>query len=344
MVYNWFHKTNIDQRFYEEHIRERLPQRIVDAHVHMNLEKHVKNVSPERIAMDWALECGLQMDYEASRTYYHALFPDREVELVAFPFPLAEVDIPGNNRYLAGLAREKGICGLMSVRPEWSSEYCEETLLGNPFAGFKPYPYLASQIKGADISIYDFIPGEQLAVLDRHKKALVLHLPRRGRLPAPDNIRELREIRQAYPDIRIVLAHYGRCFTTEMFQKGTDALGEDLDGFYFDTAAVINPQVHRMAMERLDGSRIIYGTDLPIMAWHGIREWQSDTPSNYCREEFSWNHHEKRDEENGFTYIAYLQLKNMLDAIGENKSVREKIFYKNAKEVFRTEREGGKVR
>ncbi len=51
---------------------------------------------------------------------------------MAFPFPLAEVDIPGNNRYLAGLAREKGICGLMSVRPEWSSEYCEETLLEIP--------------------------------------------------------------------------------------------------------------------------------------------------------------------------------------------------------------------
>ena len=44
VVYNWFHKTDIDQRFYEEHIRERLPQRIVDAHVHMNLEKHVKKM------------------------------------------------------------------------------------------------------------------------------------------------------------------------------------------------------------------------------------------------------------------------------------------------------------
>ena len=337
MVYEWFHKTETDRIFYEEHIKERLPVKILDAHVHMNRMEHVKGVSRERIAMDWALECGLHMDYEASQIYYGAIFPDREVERIAFPFPLPEVDIPGNNTYLAGLAQKKRIYALMSVRPEWTPEYCEQVLMQNPFAGFKPYPYLASPVKGADISIYDFMPKEQLAVLDRHKKAMVLHLPRKGRLPAPDNIKELREIRQAYPDIRIILAHYGRCFTAQMLQKGTKDLGEDLNGFYFDTAAVVNPDVHKLALETLDSSRILYGTDFPIMTWHGCREWHSDTPSNYCREAFSWNHHEKKEEEDSFTYIAYVQLKNMLDAIGEDEGLREKIFYKNAAEAFQIE-------
>lgn len=269
MINKWFHKTELDIEFYNEYLEERLPEKITDVHVHMNLEEHVKGVSKDRISMDWALECGLQMEYEAAQHYYQTMFPGKQILLTAFPFPLAEVDIPANNVYLSGLAKTGKIDALMSVRPEWTAQYCEEILVNNPFLGFKPYPYLASAIKGADISIYDFMPESQLSVLDRHKKALMLHLPRKGRLPAPDNIRELREIRQKFPDIHIILAHFGRSFTTEIFNQGITALGEDLKGFYFDTAAVVNPGVHQMAMERLDSRQILFGTDFPIMTWHG---------------------------------------------------------------------------
>ena len=340
MINKWFHKTELDIEFYNEYLEERLPEKITDVHVHMNLEEHVKGVSKERISMDWALECGLQMEYEAAQHYYQTMFPGKQILLTAFPFPLAEVDIPANNAYLSGLAKTGKIDALMSVRPEWTAQYCEEILVNNPFLGFKPYPYLASAIKGADISIYDFMPESQLSVLDRHKKALMLHLPRKGRLPAPDNIRELREIRQKFPDIHIILAHFGRSFTTEIFNQGITALGEDLKGFYFDTAAVVNPGVHQMAMERLDSRQILFGTDFPIMTWHGMREWHKDTPTNYCRENFGWNRHEKGAEaEAEFTFIAYVQLKNKLDAIGNDYIRKEQIFYKNALNAFR---KGGK--
>ena len=340
MINKWFHKTELDIEFYNEYLEERLPEKITDVHVHMNLEEHVKGVSKERISMDWALECGLQMEYEAAQHYYQTMFPGKDILLTAFPFPLAEVDIPANNVYLSGLAKTGKIDALMSVRPEWTAQYCEEILVNNPFLGFKPYPYLASAIKGADISIYDFMPESQLSVLDRHKKALMLHLPRKGRLPASDNIRELREIRQKFPDIHIILAHFGRSFTTEIFNQGITALGEDLKGFYFDTAAVVNPGVHQMAMERLDSRQILFGTDFPIMTWHGMREWHTDTPTNYCRENFGWNRHEKGAEaEAEFTFIAYVQLKNMLDAIGNDHMRKEQIFYKNALDAFR---KGGK--
>lgn len=168
----------------------------------------------------------------------------------------------------------------------------------------------------------------------------MLHLPRKGRLPDPDNIRELREIRQKFPDIHIILAHFGRSFTTDIFSRGIAALGDDLKGFYFDTAAVVNPRVHQMAMERLDSRQILFGTDFPIMTWHGMREWHTDSPTNYCREDFGWNRHEKGAEtEAGFTFIAYVQLKNMLDAIGNDSLRKKQIFYKNALDAFR---KGGK--
>lgn len=336
MINSWFHKTTLDEAYYKENLAERLPHHIIDAHVHMNLEEHVKGVSKERISMDWALECGLQMEYEAALYYYQMMFPKQKIEMVAFPFPLAEVDITANNHYLSELGKEKKICPLMSVRPEWSAEYCEKMFMEGGFFGIKPYPYLASNVKGADISIYDFLPNEQLEIINKYKQPVVLHLPRRGRLPDKENIKELREIRQKYPDITLVLAHFGRCFTKEVFQKGMDALGQDKDGFYFDTAAVINPQVYALAMEELDSSKILFGTDFPIMTWHGIREWHTDTPTNIAREDFSWNRHEKGFEvEKQFTFIAYEQLNNILNAIGNNTKVLQQIFYDNAKEVFK---------
>ena len=118
MINKWFHKTELDTAFYKAFLADRLPEKITDVHVHMNLEDHVKGVSQERIAMDWALECGLQMDYEAAQHYYSTIFPDRQITLTAFPFPLAEVDIPGNNAYLSNLAKDGKIDALMSVRPE----------------------------------------------------------------------------------------------------------------------------------------------------------------------------------------------------------------------------------
>jgi len=336
MIYSWFHKTPLDEEFYKENIESRLPNSIVDVHTHMNLQKHVEGVSAERIAMDWALECGLHMDYEAAKHYYKTILPGKEVEIVTFPFPLAEVDIPANNEYLSGLGKECKVNPLMTFRPEWSTEYCEKTLIEGKYTGVKPYPYLFSNVKGADISIYDFLPKSQMEIINKYKIPMVLHLPRRGRLPDPNNIKELREIRQEFPDIKIVLAHFGRCFTKDVFIRGIDALGDDLKGFFFDTAAVINPAVYELALEKLDTTQILYGTDFPIMLWHGKREWTSDTPTNFAREDFHWNTHALgKEAEEKFTYIAYEQLNNMLNAIGNNKEAVERIFSKNAKGVFK---------
>jgi predicted TIM-barrel fold metal-dependent hydrolase len=89
-------------------------------------------------------------------------------------------------------------------------------------------------------------------------------------------------------------------------------------------------------MEELDSSKILFGTDFPIMTWHGMREWHTDAPTNFAREDFSWNRHEKGVEaEIQFTFIAYEQLNNILNAIGNNTKVLQQIFYENAKGVFK---------
>lgn len=336
-MFGYFRRDANDERFYTEHIDGRLPCDIVDAHVHMNLPEHVAAVSGAAVAGDWALQCGLVMPYGDAAACQAALFPGRRVRMLAFPWPLPEADIPANNAYLSDLVKTRGIGALMTTRPEWSAEYVEERLLAGGFSGFKPYPYMAAAEKGAEVSIFDFLPRAHLAVADRHGKAVLLHLPRKGRLASDDNIREIRGIVQKYPGLRLVLAHYGRCFNPRFLREGLDKLGPDGRLLFFDTAAVMNPDVHELAFQRLDASQILYGTDMPIMLWHGRRAWTETEYFNLCREEFPWNGHPCPEEEKDYTFFIYEQINAMLDAMercGCPAGAADGIFRGNAQRVY----------
>ena len=336
-MFAYFKRNALDADFYQTHIEKRLPDKIIDAHMHINLPEHVASVSEMTIKGDWALECGMVMTYEDANYYHQTLFPGKKVHILGLPWPLPEADIKANNQYLADLKQKGMLQALMTIRPEWPASYVEEILLAGNYAGFKPYPYMAAAKKGADISIFDFLPHEHLAVADRHRKAVLLHLPRKGRLADPDNIIELRQIVQKYPNIKLVLAHFGRCFNPVYFETGIKELGDELKALYFDTAAVINPAVHQLALENLQYQKILFGTDFPILLWHGKREWTETEYINLCREDFSWNLHQYPDKEDKYTFFVYEQIKAILDSINqrpEKDKLRQAIFFDNAASVY----------
>lgn len=330
----YFKKYELDEKFYQDNLKGRLPALITDAHRHYNLPEHVKNITAEVIRGDWALECGLLMSIEDSLQYDQILFPDQRISCVALPWPLRDADTIGNNAYIAELVREHGMRGLYTVRPEFKVDRIKADYLEGGFSGFKPYPYMASEVKGAEVSIFDFMPHEQFALANELKAAVLMHLPRAGRLPDPDNVREIRTIINDYPDMKLVIAHFGRCFNHRLFEKALEALGEDVHGVWFDTSAVINPKVYALAFENLDSHRILFGTDLPIMLWHGKREWPDESYVNLCREDFSWNKHQYPDQEKDYTFFLYEQLNNTLDAIGDDGDLLQAVFRQNALDVY----------
>lgn len=333
-MYEYFHRTSLDEQFYDAYLRHRLPNKIIDAHAHFNLPKHIAAITQEEINGDWALECGRLMTYEDSRVYAETMFPGKVWKYITVPWPIRNADTVGNNEYIASLIKEYGEIGLFTVRPEYTPHYIETAYLAGRFNGLKPYPYMANAVKGADISIFDFMPREQFELADRLKAPVLLHLPRAGRLPDPDNVAEIRSILDDYPNIRLVVAHFGRCFNHEYFERAFDVLGEDMQRLWFDCAAVMNPKVHEIAFDRLDYHRILFGTDLPIFLWHGRREWDEHGYHNLCREDFRWNSHKYPQEESGYTYFLYEQLNNMLNIIGDDKPVLQAVFHDNALSVY----------
>jgi predicted TIM-barrel fold metal-dependent hydrolase len=340
MRYDYFHVTELDRNFYKKYLKDKLPDKFIDCHTHMNLREHLSDVPKERIADDWALQSGSHMTAEDAAFYYNSLFPDKEWNIVAFPFPIREARIEDNNDYIAKCAEEGKIAyGLMCIKPDYSPEYLEKELTAKRYSGVKPYPDMVSGKKGAEISIFQFLPHHHLSLLEELHMPIMLHLPRAGRMPDDNNIKELKEIIRKYPKLKIIIAHFGRCFTPYFFQQAIDKMGDDIHKFYFDTAAVLNPEVHRLAFKHLSHKRILFGTDQPIFLWHGRRKWTETKYINLARENFSWNKdtHEPEETEEKYTFFVYEQIKNILEEMeraGISKEERENVFYNNALEVF----------
>lgn len=334
---SYFTKTPVDEAFYQAYLKDRLPRRIVDMHLHISDPALIGRRLDA--AEDWAAECCDAMPIEDYRQYAAAFYPDSELILHALPPVSRGIDHAACNAYLARLLREKKLdYALMVVRPDWSAEFVERQLVEGGFLGFKPYPDLVSGKKGSDIAIFAYMAPHQLEVLNRHKGILTLHIPRAGRLPDENNLRELKELRDRYPDIHIIIAHVGRSYAVDTIERGLAGLGSYVNNFTYDLAAVLNPAVLDRVFSRIDLDKIYYGTDLPVFLWHGKRRWTDTAYFNLAREHFSWNRHEEGSEaEAQYTYFLYEQLKNILDAldrIGGDAALRERIFYGNARAVL----------
>jgi Amidohydrolase len=337
----YYDRTDFDGKFYAEWIAPRLPKRVFDVHVHINLPEHIREVPEGRWLSDWALECGHLLPAEDAYSCARELFPDVEYRIAGFPWPIKEADIEQNNAYLARMQSERMLSPFMTVRPEWDPDYIERTLHEGGFVGFKPYPDMVSGVKGADISIFDFFPRRQWDILNRRKKAVMLHLPRGERLADEDNVRELKEARQKYPDVTIIIAHFGRSFTPYYLRLGLERLGNAGD-FFFDTTAVINPEVYDVAFGEIPAERILYGSDMPITFWHGKREWTERSYVNLCRENYSWNKNRKPPEEEAlYTIFLYEEVRSILDALdrfGFDEKIKAGIFGENARYALRLKR------
>ena len=337
----YFKKTSVDTDYYERHLKNRLPGEIMDMHIHLNLPEHVVNVSQEKIKMDWAMQAGYMLPYEEAVFCLNTLFPEQKVELAACPLPIAGADIKGNNEYIGVLLKDNKIkYGFMSTRPEWNCDYLEGEFEKCNYIGLKPYPDLVSGVKGAEISIFDFITREQLAFANKYSKCVLLHLPRAKRFADDNNIAELKEIADTFPNVKVIIAHLGRCYNQVFFEQAITKMGSYFDWFWYDTAAVSNPNVLKIAFENIPPEKIMFGQDLHIFLWHGFRLWTKTRYVNICREELPWKRaidDEKTQEK--YTFYLYEQLNNILDAIDDlhfDKTYKTNYFKYNAKKLFQT--------
>ena len=333
----YFEYTHIDSEFYREYIHHRIPAAVFDVHIHCNLPEHVAMVPEERWLSDWALECRHVFPCDDAHFCIKELFPACIYSFAGLPLPVREADMGGNNRYLSRMGILKKLIPFMAVRPEWNRDELEKTLLEGGFVGVKPYADMVSGVKGAEISIFEFFPHEQWDIVNRHHKAVMLHLPRKKRLSDDNNIRELLYARDRYPDVAIIIAHLGRSYTPCFLEEGLRKLVNP-EYFYFDTAAVLNPEVYTCAFSAIPAENIFFGTDMPILLWHGKQEWSDTSYTNICREDFTWNTNRRSPKEEAlYTLFVYEEVRAILDAVERHGLSEEQkcgIFGNNARRAL----------
>lgn len=333
-----FTYTPVDEQYYKEKIFPRLPDRIWDVHQHMTPACCLTHIDPNMVASDWAIQCGMAMSFEEYRRFRSTVYAGKKVSVTAFGNVIRGGDHAGNNAYIAGLLKDRKIdTGFLVLDPALSAEETARLYDEGGFTGYKPYADMVAGAKGADVTFPEFMPDAHMKVLNDRKGILMLHVPRAGRLPDDRNIRELLELRQKFPDITIIIAHMGRSYCPVHINQGLDKLGSHVNEFHYDFAAVLNPAVMAIALERLDHNQLHYGTDLPVFWWHGRRRWEETKYFNLAREDFPWNSHSDQEHEAEYTLFLYEQLNHLLDVTGQAadaKELREKIFYRNSAALF----------
>ena len=336
--------TDVDRRFWEEHLADWLPERIIDAHVHVTDPKlRLKEPSEEQRRSFWVSEVNEPQDAESLERCYRVIYPDRKVSLLCFGHPNLSYDLPGANAYTSRVCATRDWHGLAVSNPAWTAAETERALDRPGILGLKPYYAMIGRTASTrdghiEASIFEYLPHHQLEVLNARGGWLTLHVPKAERLGHPDNIREVQEIRRRYPDIVVVIAHLGRSYTEPHALEGIPPLAED-KGLYWDNCAVLNPAVHRIAFERIGPANILCGTDNPVFYMRGRRQWSGRAYINRTSHPFHFNKVREAPEiEAGYTlyiYEALRAIKEVSTEMGLSRAQVEAVFFGNADRLIR---------
>ncbi|MHC4563622.1 MAG: amidohydrolase family protein [Planctomycetota bacterium] len=338
-----WHYTDVDRAFWAEHLDGWLPDRIVDAHVHVDDPVlRLEEMTEEKRRQHWVAEVFEPMTAETLDHCDATVFPGRTITHVAMGTPDLSFDIESDNEYVRSRCLGRNWPSLSALPPQWSAERVAEELDKPGVIGLKPYYALIShdpttRDKHIEAGIFEFLPHHVLEVLNDRRAWVTLHVPKARRLGHPDNIREIKEIRRRYPDVIVVIAHLGRCYTKPHAREAFAPLADD-DGLYFDNSAVLNPAVHRMALEAFGPERILYGTDNPILYMRGRRCWKGDRYINHTSADLHFNTDREPPEVEAtytlFMYEALRAIKSACDEVGIGPDSIEAIFCGNAERLI----------
>ena len=195
----------------------------------------------------------------------------------------------------------------------------------------------ASRDKHLEASIFEFLPHHQLELLDQRQAWVTLHVPKAERLGHPANIAEIKEIRRRYPNVRLVIAHLGRCYTLPHAQEAFPHFIDD-EGLLFDSSAVVNPEVHELALRSFGPRRILYGSDNPVFYMRGRRQFRGRSYINRTNYPFFFNRDREPPEvEAGYTLYMYEELRALRQAcerLGLDRPDVEALFSGNAERLI----------
>lgn len=346
-----FEVKDVDKKFYEQKLKDFLPDKMIDIHTHVWLDSIRKPSSSTPVrAVTWPSLVAKDNSIEDLFETYRLMFPGKEVTPLLFSQVSMNYDIAAGNEYVRSCAERHRLPSLMVAKPEQSASEFEEGIKRGGFLGCKVYlNFAAPYIPEKEIRIYDFLPRHQLEVLDRHGWMAMLHIPRDGRLKDPVNLAQMLEIERDYPSLKLIIAHVGRAYCPEDVGDAFDILAETRN-MVFDFSANTNADVFRQLIRAVGPKRIVFGSDLPILRMRTRRICENGNYVNLIPRgmygDVSGDSHMREvegPEADSLTFFMYEEIEAFRAAAtaeGLSKSDIEDIFYRNARSLIdNTEKE-----
>jgi len=327
-----------DQRIYDRELRGFLPSKIFDAHVHFfDRSCLVPGASfPSR-------HCYRKFDGAFSPSQYlewaAAALPGVDICANSFGHPGHESDRDASAVYTGRISDNRRFYGMALVAPCDTVESARQRVEQNRLVGFKPYLDFVAGKAAGEITLHDMLPAAQMAVADERGLAIMLHIPRPGRLADPVNQAQMVELCRRYPNARIIFAHIGRAYFLSNVVGYLDGIAA-CPNAYIDTAMVNHEGVLEYAFRNFPQDRILFGSDAPFALLRGKSVEINDQYAYLVGEDYEIgtsiydaNHTVT------FTTFFYEQLRGIRLA-AERARLGERdiadIFFNNADRLFRT--------
>ena len=212
-----FPVTENDKRIYETELRDFLPQKMIDIHCHVwrNQDKDNGYISTHETVqrtVSWPGLVAAEDPIEDLEETYRLMFPDKTVTPLFFS-TTCKGSMKAMNDYCKAAMKDRGYPALYFSKPTETPEELEYELITGGWYGVKGYLDLSPEyLPEPEIRIFDFFPPAQLDVLNKLKKIVMLHIPRPKRFRDPVNIAQIIEIKERWPDIKLIIAHIGRAY------------------------------------------------------------------------------------------------------------------------------------
>ena len=259
--------TDADRCVYERELRGFLPDKIMDAHVHI-FNQSCLNEGATFSAQNVFQKFGGVFSFEQCLEWAGKLLPDQRFHLNCFGLPSFESDLEASADYCGKITDNERYFGMALISPHDSAEAAIHRVERNRLIGYKPYLDFVEWKAPRDITIHDMLPAPQMEVADSRGLAVMLHIPRGERLADPVNQAQMVELCQRYPRTQIIFAHIGRAYylsNVTGFLEGIAAC----PNAYIDTAMVNHEGVLEYAFKHFPRERILFGSDAPIAFLRG---------------------------------------------------------------------------
>jgi uncharacterized protein len=340
-----FELKDIDRRTYEENLKSFLPDKMIDIHTHIWLNKFKKHADDEFArVVSWPALVAAQNSIEDLAETYELMFPGKKVGALCFSSIKPGDDIEALNSYTSEATKRDGYAGLIYSHPDWSGELLEEKIRSGGFLGVKAYlNFSPAYLPMAEIRIFDFFPHEHLKMLDKNGLIAMLHIPRNGRLKDPVNLAQMLEIEEKYPNIKLIIAHVGRAYCDNDIGNAFEVL-KNTRNMVFDFSANTNSTVFQKLLETVGPKRVLFGSDLPILRMRMRRICKEGRYINLVPKGMygdvssdpNMGELDGKDAENltFFMYEELIAFKKAAEETGLTKNDIEDVFYNNARQIM----------